>query len=133
MTRAAAAGTVRAAHGVHGIAVPAVLALLAAVSTLMLAYGLLATANWLAARNLREGVHAWTLGESAAALVLAELGEEYRRHGALPASYGLPPDSLEGVELVYAPLDGSRAEVEIVARVRNAVSRRVVEVDMSGA
>lgn len=125
--------TIGVASGTRGIAIPAVLALLAAVATLMLAYGLLTTANWLAARNLREGMHAWMLGESATALVLAELADAYRRQGAVPAAYGLPPESFGGVQVSYSALDGHRAEVEIIARVQNATSRRVVEVDMSGA
>ena len=115
----------------RGMAIPAVLALLASVASLMLAYGLLATTNWLAARNLREGLHAWTRAESATALVLEELGAAHGRRGALPDAYALPPGAFEDVVVVYVAHDADRAKLEVLARVGKAASRRVLEVDMS--
>lgn len=113
-----------------GMALPAVLALLAAVSMLLVAYGLLTTVHWLAARNLRQGLHAWALAESMSALAASELRAEFRREGALPPAY-LPPDSGDlDITVHYEATDGEHARLEVLASFGSAAVRRVLELDM---
>jgi uncharacterized protein YbjQ (UPF0145 family) len=114
-----------------GIAIPAVLALLAAVTMLMLAYGALAMANWLAARNLREGVQAWATAESATAAVVEELREAHRRLGALPDTYDFDAAAAIGVSVDYTKTGSATAAIDVLATGRHVAARRVAELDMA--
>lgn len=114
-----------------GVAIPAVLALLAVVTMLALAYGALAMANWLAARNLREGVLAWAMAESATAAVVEELREAHGRLGALPETYGFDAGAGIGVTVGYVKTGPSTAALDVLAVGRHVAARRVVDVDMA--
>ena len=121
----------RPAGGRAGIAIPAVLALLAAVTMLVLAYAALAMANWLAARNLREGVLAWAMAESVTAAVVEELREAHERVGALPETYAFPTGAALGVTVGYAPTGPSTAVVDVIAQGPRVAARRVAELDVA--
>lgn len=115
----------------NGIAIVAVLSLLAAVSLLMLSYSALATVNWLSARNLRQGLHAWSRAEAAVSVVTAELEESFRRDSGLPDSYALDGAQDLDATIAYVRTAPDRGEVEIVARFGKAAVRRVLTLDMS--
>lgn len=115
----------------RGVAIPAVLALLAAVSLLILAYSTLATVNWLTARNLRQGLHAWTRAEAAVAIVVTELEEAYRRESTLPDTYALPAAADLEATVTYARSADAHALVVVVARFGTAAVRRTLWLDMT--
>lgn len=114
-----------------GLAIPAVLALLAAVGMLVLAYAALTMANWLAARNLRDGAHAWAMAESATAAVVEELRETHQRIGELPDAYAFAAAATIGVSVAYTKTGPATAAVDVVARGRHVAAHRVAELDMT--
>jgi Tfp pilus assembly protein PilX len=115
----------------RGIAIAAVLALLAGVSLLMLASFTLATVNWLSARNLRQGLYAWSRAEAAVSISVSELEDAYRRDSTLPDTYAL--DVAEDLEtaVTYAKTADGRAELVVVARFGSAAVRRTLRLDMT--
>lgn len=117
--------------GARGIALVAVLALVACLTMLLLATTAHLTAAWLAARNLREGTIAWSRAESAAAAAVAALGEAHRREGELPDAFALPGAEEMGVTLGYLRTSEATATLDVVGAFGRAAVRREVRVDMT--
>lgn len=118
-------------NGQRGIALVAVLALLACVGMLALATLTQITMNWLSARNLREGTLAWSRVESVAAASVASLGEAFQRNGALPEDLTLTGIDQIETTVAYTRTSDSTAIVEVIGRFGQSAVRREIVVDMA--
>ena len=115
----------------RGIALVAVLALVACLTMLLLAMALHVTAGWWAARNLREGTIAWSRVVSAEAAAVEALGESYRRDGELPLAFTLAGSDEMEVTMSYVRTSPVTATLDLVGSFGKAAVRRETSVDMT--